>query len=143
MEIKYTKFTFHEPLLPGRQEYEELKNVLKSNPQIKLCPSNDFAQRFVLHLVLLASCVILTIIAFNSPNENIQVLFGSIAALLFVSIVLGGLLDTLRSYFVFFLLRRLYYRRLRRNAMDAAHYDDFIMRMKKRSFLGDFIPIFQ
>jgi hypothetical protein len=143
LKIKYTKFTFHEPPFPSKGEYEEMKNFLESNPNLKLIPPNDFPQKFTLDLILIAVLLILVLVAFLTPNENVQMVIGIIASFLFISIVIGAMVDTLRSFLVFSLSRKLYYSRLQRSIIKAEDYEDFIKKMKKRGFFGDFISIWQ
>ena len=120
-----------------------MKNFLESNPNLKLIPPNDFPQKFTLDLILIAVLLILVLVAFLTPNENVQMVIGIIASFLFISIVIGAMVDTLRSFLVFSLSRKLYYSRLQRSIIKAEDYEDFIKKMKKRGFFGDFISIWQ
>jgi hypothetical protein len=120
--IRYTTYRFSRP--PEIMEYEfvELKELLKRDKSINLCPKSSFLETFKTDLIFFSVAIVGALLTL--PDIEWLNLIGGFAMLIgFFS--LFSFVPSFFSYLSFLSSKALYYRRLKKHIINSDTYKDF------------------
>jgi hypothetical protein len=120
--IRYTTYSFNRPSEIMEYEFVEIKELLKRNKSISLCPKSSFLETFKTDFIFFAIAIVGALLTL--PDIDWLNLIGGFAVLIgFFS--LFSFVPSFFSYLSFLSSRALYYRRLKKHIINSDTFKDF------------------
>lgn len=140
MKIQSTKFTFIEPEILNRNQFNYYKNLLSLSPKTKIdSAKKDFLEHFGFLLKITIVLALLTLIGFCTPEKwNIEII-GQISGILLFFAIFRWFVD-LPSFINYYFERKIYFSSLKKKILSSKTYEEYYKKEPehKRYFVENF-----